>query len=50
MPSDKPRLNVVSGLRLRADLEALADARETSISQLTRDALLHIVAEAIASA
>jgi hypothetical protein len=37
--SDKPRLNIVVGPRLRSDLRRLSDAQETTVSQVTRDAL-----------
>jgi hypothetical protein len=43
MSSHKPRLNLVLGRKLRDDLQRLADARETSVSQITRDALRHVV-------
>jgi hypothetical protein len=37
--SDKPGLNIVVGPRLQSDLRRLADAQETTVSQITRDAL-----------
>jgi hypothetical protein len=39
MPSDKPRINLVVGPKLRADLERVADARETTIGEIARSAI-----------
>ena len=40
MPSDKPRLSVCITPRLRGDFQGMADARETTVSEVTRNAAL----------
>jgi hypothetical protein len=48
--SDKPlKINVVVPPKLRSDLRRVADAQETTVSELTRDALRRIVRKELPS-